>query len=159
MSRARALRFGVSTLAAVALASACSHLPGMGQNTPATHSASSAAAGPTGSLNAGVPTAPGFPPDIPIYPKARLTAAASFASSGQTAWGMEWETADTAQAVDAYYLKQLNQGDWTLSITNQSAGAFAGKFARRSNSHDSGTLAINADTGVTTIALSFVTTS
>ena len=99
----------------------------------------------------------GFPADLPVYPKARLTAGASFTSTGQVAWGMEWETTDGPSMVQAYYAKQLSQGDWTLTVNNQANGAaFAAVFARRSNSHDKGTLAINSDSGVTTIALSLL---
>ena len=100
---------------------------------------------------------PGFPADLPVYPKARLTAGASFASSGQVAWGMEWETTDSASKVQAYYAKQLSQGDWTLTVNSQANGAaYAATFARSSNSHETGTLAINSDSGVTTIALSLL---
>ena len=99
----------------------------------------------------------GFPADLPVYPKARLTAGASFTSTGQVAWGMEWETTDDASRVHAYYAKQLSQGDWTLTVTNQTSGAaYAAVFARKSNPRDKGTLAINSASGVTAIALSFL---
>ncbi len=99
---------------------------------------------------------PGFPPDVPIYSKARLTDEASFTSSGQVAWGMEWETLDPAAKVQAYYGKQLNQGDWTLSVSSNTNGAFAGTISRKSNSHVTGTLAITNDAGLTKILLSLV---
>ena len=54
---------------------------------------------------------PGFPSDLPIYPKARLTAGASFVSSGQVSWGMEWETLDSVAKVQAFYTDKLNQGE------------------------------------------------
>lgn len=104
----------------------------------------------------------GFPTDVPIYPKARLTAGASFTSISQVAWGLEWETTASAAAVQAFYFKQLNEGDWKLTVNNspspaQSGGpAFAATFARKSNSRETGTIAVNADQGVTVIALSFL---
>jgi hypothetical protein len=156
------MRVFLGALAAVLLLAGCSHLPGMGSKAAATPSAP---AGPTGSplakasgrLDAEVPMPAGFPADLPVYPKARLTAGASFTSTGQVAWGMEWETTDDAAKVQAYYVKQLSEGDWTLTANNQTNGAvYAAKFARKSNSHETGTLAINADSGVTTIALSLL---
>ena len=156
------MRVFLVALAAVLLASGCSQLPGMGSKAAATPSAS---AGPTGSplakasgqLDAEVPMPAGFPADLPIYPKARLTAGASFTSTGQVAWGMEWETTDDPGKVQAYYAKQLSQGDWTLAVSSQTNGAvYAATFARKSNSRETGTLAINSDAGVTTIALSLL---
>lgn len=156
------MRVLLGALAALLLVTACSHLPGMGSNAAVTPSAS---AGPTGSplakasghLDAEVAMPAGFPTDVPIYPKARLTAGASFTSTGQVAWGMEWETTDDPNTVQAYYAKQLSQGDWTLTVNTQTNGAaYAAKFGRKGSSHETGTLAINSDSGVTTIALSFL---
>jgi hypothetical protein len=110
----------------------------------------------SGQLDAEVPMPPGFPSDFPIYTAARLTAGASFTSSGQVAWGMEWETLDPVAKVQAFYAKQLNQGDWTVSFTGNSNGAFAATFSRKSNSHVDGTLASNSDSGVTKILLSLI---
>lgn len=110
----------------------------------------------SGQLDAEVPMPSGFPSDFPIYTGARLTAGASFTSSGQIAWGMEWETLDPVAKVQAFYAKQLNQGDWTISFTGSSNGAFAATFSRRSNSHVDGTLASNSDSGVTKILLSLI---
>jgi hypothetical protein len=155
------MRVFLGALAALLLLTGCSYLPGMGSAT----AKPSASAQPTGSplakasgqLDAEVAMPPGFPADLPVYPKARLTAGASFTSTGQVAWGMEWETTDDPTKVQAYYTKQLSQGDWTLTVNNQPNGAvYAAAFARKSNSHDRGTLAINADSGVTTIALSLL---
>lgn len=99
----------------------------------------------------------GFPADIPVYPKARLTAGALFASNGQNAFGLEWETTDAASAVQTFYAKQLSGGDWTLTVKTPANGeAYAATFARKSNSHDMGTLALNSDAGVTTISLSLL---
>lgn len=100
---------------------------------------------------------PGFPADVPVYPRARLTAGASFTSTGQVVWGMEWETTDDTSKVQAYFARQLSQGDWALTVNSQANGAaYAATFARKSNSHQTGTLAIRSDSGVTTIALSFL---
>ena len=99
----------------------------------------------------------GFPPDVPVYTKARLTAAAGFPSSGATAWGMQWETLDGVDTVRVFYANQLNQGDWTISFTNTATGTFAATFTRKSNSQVHGTLAANGSSGVTKILMSLVT--
>src|ERR1700693_1404764 len=52
----------------------------------------------------------GFPADVPIYPGARLTAGAAYTANGQTTWGMEWETLDTVDKVQAFYSSKLSQG-------------------------------------------------
>ena len=157
------MRVLVAGLSVLLLAAGCSHIPGMGH--AAATASPSASGGPTGSplakasgtLDAEVAMPPGFPTDIPVYPKARLTAGASFTSTGEVAWGMEWETTDDPNKVKAYYLKQLNLGDWVLTVTNASSGPmFAGTFARKSNSRDTGTIAVNADQGVTMIDVSLL---
>src|SRR5579864_750666 len=76
----------------------------------------------------------GFPADVPIYPGSRLTAGATFSSSGQTTWGMEWETLDTVDKVQAFYSSKFSQGDWTISFSGSSNGSFSAVFARKSNS-------------------------
>jgi hypothetical protein len=155
------MRVFLGALAALMLLTGCSQLSGLGS----TAGTPSAPATPTGSplarasgqLDAEVPMPEGFPADLPVYPKARLTAGASFTSTGQVAWGMEWETLDDPSKVETYYARQLSQGDWTLTVNKQTNGAvYAATFARKSNSHDKGTLAINSDSGVTTIALSLL---
>ncbi len=108
----------------------------------------------SGALDAQVPTPASFPSDVPVYSNARLTAGAAFTSTGQMAWGMEWETLDAAAKVQAFYVKQFGQGDWTLNPTNSTAGSFAATIARKSNPHDTGTLAINTDGSLTKILLS-----
>jgi len=97
-----------------------------------------------------------FPTDFPIYPAARLTAGASFTSSGQVAWGMEWETLDSVAKVQAFYAKQLGQGEWTVKFSNNSADSFAATYARKADSHAGGTLAANSTSGVTKILLTLV---
>ena len=139
----------VLALTGLLIAAGCSQIPGFSGPSP------SASASPAVHLDDGVPTPAAFPADLPVYPMARLTAAAAFSSAGQVTWGMEWETADDPAKVQAYYLRQLNQGDWKLTVGNAPSGAlFAGTFARNSNSHSTGTIAVKADQGLTLIALS-----
>jgi hypothetical protein len=148
------MRFLLGALGALLLATSCSSIPGIGGNATATPSAPATA---SPQLDAEVPMPAGFPTEVPIYPKARLTAGAAFASTGQVAWGMEWETADDPSKVQAYYTRQFSQGDWTLAVNNQVNGAaYAATFARKSNSHEMGTIAISAASGVTTIAVSLL---
>ena len=110
----------------------------------------------SGALDAEVPMPADFPSDVPIYAGARLTAGAAFTSTGQVAWGMEWETLDALPKVQAFYAKQLNQGDWTINFKDSPTGTFSAVFSRKSNSKFQGTLAANADAGVTKILLSLV---
>ncbi len=142
----------VAAAAVVLMGTACSQLPGIGGSA----ASPAVSASPTGQLDAQVSMPPGFPSDVPIYANARLTAKASFASTGQAAWGMEWETLDAATNVQAFYVKQFAQGDWTLSVSHSAPGAFAGTVSRKSNSHVTGVLSINRDGGVTKILLSLV---
>jgi hypothetical protein len=70
---------------------------------------------------------------------------------------MEWETTDDPNKVKAFYFKELNLGDWSLTVNNAPSGpVFAGTFERKSNAHETGTIAVNADAGVTVIAVSFL---
>ena len=156
------MRLAVLIVAVVVLGAGCSHIPGMGRGNAATTPQASPSGKPlakaAGQLDAEVPMPLGFPTDVPVYPNSRLTAGASFTSTGQAAWGMEWESTDAAAKVEAYFQKQLNLGDWKLTVNQAPSGTtFAGAFARKSNSRDSGTIAVNADQGVTMIALSFLT--
>jgi hypothetical protein len=96
----------------------------------------------------------GFPPDVPIYTGARLTAGAAFAANGQTTWGMEWETLDTVDKVQAFYASKLSQGDWTIQISGVANGVFSGTFSRKSNSKFAGILGADGSSGVTKISLS-----
>lgn len=95
----------------------------------------------------------GFPSDLPIYPGARLTAAGSFNSNGTTTWSMAWETVDSVDKVQAFYTAHLAQGDWTLSFSGSSNGAFSAIFNRKSSSNVGGILGVGATTGFTTITL------
>jgi len=148
----------VLMLAALLLVSACGGGDGTASaSATATRSAEpSPLARPSGHLDAEVDMPPGFPADVPIYTKARLTAGASFLSSGQVSWGMEWETLDSVAKVQAFYAAKLNQGDWTITITGSSVGAFGATFSRKSNPHVLGTLASNGASGVTKILMSLI---
>ena len=96
----------------------------------------------------------GFPADVPIYPGARLTAAASFTGTGQTTWGMNWETSDSVPIVQAFYSSKLSQADWKISVTGSNSTAFTATFNRKSNSKSGGILAADASSGVTRITMS-----
>ena len=120
--------------------------------------ASASATGPS-KLDPAVPMPSGFPADLPVYPGARLTAAATFSSSGQTTWGMEWETLDGVDKVQAFYSSKLSQGDWNIQFSGASNGSFSATFKRKSNSSSTGILGADGSSGVTKISLSFATSS
>ena len=97
----------------------------------------------------------GFPQDLPLYPKARLTAAASFTATGKpTAWGVEWETYDGVEKVRVFYASRLAAGDWTITFSGTANGAFAASYSRRSNPKIGGLIGAEAAGGVTRITLS-----
>jgi hypothetical protein len=96
----------------------------------------------------------GFPPDVPIYADARLTAGAAFAANGQTTWGMEWETLDTVDKVQAFYTSKFAQGDWTIKVVGGAVGVFSATFSRKSNSKVTGALGVDGSSGVTKISIS-----
>ena len=126
----------------------------------------SAGASPSGStsptpvapskLDDAVAMPPGFPSDVPIYPGARLTAGAAFASSGPTTWGMEWETLDSVAKVQHFYSTQLSQGDWNIQFSGATGTSFSAMFDRKSNSKYTGILGADGSSGVTKISLSLV---
>ena len=97
-----------------------------------------------------------FPADLPIYPGARLTAAAKFSANGETTWGMEWETLDGIDKVHAFYAARLSQGDWTIQFGGAVASAFAATFTRKSDAKVSGVLSADSSSGVTKISLSLL---
>ncbi len=153
------MRHGVAAVTALFLLVACSDgglsasaspsAPGHGTAEP------TPLARPSGHLDAQVPMPDGFPSDVPIYTKARLTAGASFNSTGQVAWGMEWQTLDTVVKVKAFYADKLSQGDWTISFTNTTTTAtFSATFARKSDPRVQGTLKADRSSGVTRILMS-----
>jgi hypothetical protein len=98
----------------------------------------------------------GFPADVPIYPGARLTAAAKFTSGSQTTWGMNWETFDNAEKAYAFYSARLNQGDWTFQLKGSNSTSFSATFSRRSNPKVSGILGVDSSSGIGKISLSLV---
>lgn len=146
----------VAAAAFCLMTAACSLSQGSSSNSPSPSGSPLATAG---QLDAQVPMPPSFPGDVPIYPKARLTAAAGFPSSGPTSWGMEWETLDSVSKVQAYYAQNMNKGDWTIRFTTQSSDSFAATFARKSDSHINGTLSSNSSNGVTKILMSLLSPS
>jgi hypothetical protein len=152
----RALRTAAVLIVILVGASSC-RIPGSAAaGTPQPSSSSKAAPSPAGPLDAQVPVPSGFPPDIPIYTGARLTASAAFTANGQTTWGMEWETLDTVDKVQAFYASKLSQGDWTIQISGVAKGSFSGTFSRKSNSKFAGMLGADGTSGVTKISLSLV---
>ena len=94
----------------------------------------------------------GFPSEVPIYPGARLTAAAAFPDNGQTKWGVEWETLDAVDKVQAFYSSKLSQGDWNSQFTAGN-GSFTATFNRKSNSKFAGVLGADGSSGVTKISM------
>lgn len=101
----------------------------------------------------------GFPSDFPVYPGAHLTHASQVTANGQTSWGVEWETLDSAAAVQTFYMRKLNQGDWTLPYSSTANGAYSAIFTRKSNSKDAGLLTVEVESNVTHIRLGFGTTT
>jgi hypothetical protein len=96
---------------------------------------------------------PGFPADVPVYPGARLTAAASFASP-QVAWGMEWQTVDGVDKVQPFYKTKFSQGDWQITFNGSANQAFSATFSRKSNPKVGGLLGADGSSGITRITLS-----
>lgn len=139
-------------VALTAAASGCSALGGSGSASP-TAATSSKPATPSAQT---IPTPSGFPADVPVYPGAKLTSGGAFNSTGQSAWGLTWQTADTADKVQAFYLAKLKQGDWSISFSGTANGSFSAVFARVSDSKVNGVLSVAASSGVTTISMSLV---
>jgi hypothetical protein len=158
-------RLGAATVALFALAlvagAACA-----GSNSKAASSSRTEAASPKASpslkpagdrLDPEVAMPPGFPADVPIYPGARLTAAAAFGPAAQRAWGMEWETLDSVDRVQAFYSTRLSQGDWSIQFKGSANASFAATFSRKSNPRSMGSLGADGSSGVTRISLSLAT--
>jgi hypothetical protein len=108
---------------------------------------------PTPKLDPAVAMPATFPADVPIYPGARLTSEANFTSTGQSTWGVEWETFDSVDKVTAFYTAKLNQGDWSLTFSGGSNGEFTAIFTRKSNTKVDGILGVDGSSGVTKISL------
>lgn len=143
--------------AALCVVTACSLSQSSSQASPSASGSPLAKA--SGQLDAQVLMPPTFPTDVPIYPKARLTAAAGFPSSGPTSWGMEWETLDSVAKVQTYYAQNLAKGDWTITFTTTGPDRFAATFARKSDKNINGTLAASTSSGVTRIQMSLLSPS
>jgi hypothetical protein len=140
----------VLMVATALLCSAC----GEAGTSKSSTSASSATPG-SGKLDPAVAMPSGFPSDFPIYPGARLTQASHITNNGQTSWGMQWETLDGVDAVQGFYVRRLNSGDWTITFNGSSGGNFSAIFNRRSNQKDAGILAVELESDVTRITLAF----
>jgi hypothetical protein len=150
------MRLLVMALLVACVASACSFNNSSTASSARTSPSGSPLAAASGLLDAQVPMPRDFPADVPIFTGARLTAGAAFSSSGEVAWGMEWETLAPLNNVQAFYAKQLNQGDWTITFSNNTAEAFSATFSHRSNGHFGGTLAADVNGGVTKILMSLI---
>src|SRR5260370_13674176 len=119
------MRFAIRGAAALCLifvlvGASAGRLPGSpsGSTASSTRQAS-VAPSPVGPLDAAVPTPPAFPADVPVYPGARLTAGAAFSANGVTTWGMEWETLDSADKVNAFYTTKLAHCHWTIQFNGR----------------------------------------
>jgi len=64
-------------------------------------------------------------------------------------------TLDGVDAVQGFYVKRLNSGDWTITYNGASGGNFSAIFNRRSNQKDAGILAVELEAEVTRITLAF----
>jgi len=146
------MRIALVLMAATAvMCSACGEAP-----TTSTGPASASSGAPgSGKLDPAVAMPSGFPSDFPIYPGARLTQASQLTNNGQSTWGMQWETLDGVDAVQGFYVKRLNSGDWTITYNGSSGGNFSAIFNRRSNQKDAGILAVELEADVTRITLAF----
>jgi hypothetical protein len=148
----------VLLVTAFVLMAACSQTAGSASSSARVSGAPAGTplAAASGRLDAEVATPPNFPADVPVYPHARLTAGASFASSGEVAWGMEWETVDAINPVALFYRDRFNHGDWTMSVVSSTSTTLIAKVTRSSNSHFTGTLTVDSSPGVTKVLMSLV---
>lgn len=143
---------GVLFLAVLGLAAAC----GGSASTAASSARQATTPTPAGTpeLAPAVAMPGGFPADVPIYPGARLTAAASFTGTGQTTWGLNWETPDSIAKVQAFYTTKFSQGDWDLTFSSSTGASFAATFHRKSNSKFGGLLGADGSSGLSRITMS-----
>src|SRR5712692_2426578 len=70
-----------------------------------------------------------------------------------SAWGMEWETFDSVDKVNAFYAARLNQGDWAVTFSGPANGGFTAIFTRKSNPKVEGILGLDGSSGLTKISL------
>ena len=149
---------GLAVLALL-VGSACAGLMPQAAQTPtSTASSSPVPSAPNGKLGAPVAMPAGFPADFPVYPASRLTAAGKFAGDGSTNWGMEWQTMDARDKVQAFFVGRLAAGDWSLVSHSGGTGTtpFSATFMRRSDARIKGSLGV-AVSGVTKISLVLTT--
>src|SRR5260370_23890925 len=159
MNPAGRVAVGLVTVLALALGPACGAGTSSATLTPSPSAAGTATPTGNGTIDPAVAMPNGFPSDFPIYPGSRLTHASQATANGQTSWGMEWETRDTAEAVQTFYMSKLNQGDWTIPYSSTGNGAYSAGFTRKSNSKDAGLLTVEIESNVTHIHLVFGTSS
>jgi hypothetical protein len=143
----------VGIFCAALAAAACASTPTSSSRSSPPSPASGSRVGGVGNLDPEVPLPGTFPADVPIYSGARLTSAINFGSNGTTTWGMEWETFDAVDKVQAFYAARLAEGDWSLSFPTTANGAFSATFNRKSNSKVGGILGIDGSSGITRISL------
>src|SRR5258708_217633 len=149
MNPAGRVALGLVTVFVLALGPACGAGTSSATLTPSPSAAGPATPTGNGTLDPAVAMPNGFPSDFPVYPGSRLTHASQVTANGQTSWGMEWETRDTAAAVQTFYMSKLNQGDWTIPYSSSDNGAYSAIFTRKSNSRDAGLLTVQAESNAT----------
>lgn len=143
------LILGVILTLALVVGSACG-----GSTSSSTSNSSPKASGTGGgNLDPQVSLPINFPSDFPVYAGARLVSAGTFTSNGTSTWSMDWETSDSVDKVQAFYTAKLAEGDWAISFSGGSNGAFSAIFNRKSNSSVGGILGVGVTTGITTINL------
>jgi hypothetical protein len=144
----------VCTLGVFVTASACSPFSSKTASAARTTPARSPAT--ADKLDPPYPTPTAFPADVPVYPGARLTSGAPFASPGQVAFGMEWQTLDPVDKVLAFYKTKFSQGDWQITFNGSANQAFSANYSRKSNPKFGGMLGADGSSGITRITLSLV---
>src|SRR2546428_12836138 len=126
------MSFRVIALAGLVLLADCTSGGGSAGSSPSTTLSPepSPLARPSGQLDAEVSMSLNDTAAAQIYTKARLTASASFVSSGQVSWGMEWETLDSVGKVKTLFSEKLNKGDWRIMVKGSGSNIFAPTFFR-----------------------------
>jgi hypothetical protein len=159
MKSAIRLSLALFFMAALGAVSACGGSSSTASSSRVSSSVKASRTAGASTLDPAVALPSGFPSDVPIYTDARLTAAATFTANGQTTWGMEWETLDSVDKVQAFYSSTLSQGDWTLQFSGTANGSFSAIFSRKSNSKFAGILGADGSSGVTKISLSLASST
>src|SRR5260370_27155985 len=131
---------GLVAFFVLALGPACGAGTSSATLSPSPSAAGSATPSGNGAIDPAVAMPNGFPSDFPIYPGSRLTHASQATANGQTSWGMEWETRDTAEAVQTFYMSKLNQGDWTIPYSSTGNRAYSAVFTLNNNSQNAALL-------------------